>query len=66
MVESSSTPAGTFHLRYSPSFVLKVLGLHRHLFADQVCLRTIRTKLGEYLKWKVPAGVEEDSTMAWG
>ena len=41
-------------------FVLKVLGLHRHLFADHVCLRTIRTKLGEYLKWKVPAGVEED------
>ena len=41
-------------------FVLKVIGAHRHLFADHVCLRTIRTKLGEYLKYKVPAGVEED------
>ena len=41
-------------------FMLKVLRKHRHSFADHVCLRTIRTKLGEYLDGKVPVSVEED------
>jgi len=40
--------------------MLKVLRKHQHSFADYVCLRTIRTKLGEYLDGKVPASVEED------
>ena len=41
-------------------FMLKVLRKHRHSFADHVCLRTIRTKLGQYLDGKVPASVEDD------
>ena len=40
--------------------VLTVLRQHQHLFADHLCLRTIRTKLVEYLKLKVPASIEED------
>jgi len=41
-------------------FVLTVLRKHRHFFADHACLRTIRTKLGEYIKFKVPPSVEEE------
>jgi hypothetical protein len=37
--------------------VLKVLRQHKHLFADHLCLRTIRTKLGEYLKLRIPASI---------
>jgi len=41
-------------------FVLKVLRKHRHFFADHACLRTIRTKMGEHLKCRVPPSVEEE------
>jgi len=41
-------------------FMLRVLGQHRHSFADHICLRTIRARLGEYLEGKVPPSVEEE------
>jgi len=40
--------------------MLRVLGQHRHSFADHVCLRAIRARLGEYLEGKVPPVVEEE------
>lgn len=40
--------------------ILKVLRQHRHQFADHLCLRTIRSRLGEYLEGKVPLSLQED------
>lgn len=41
-------------------FILKVLQDHRHLFADHICLRTIRAKLNDHLQGRVPLSLQED------
>ena len=41
-------------------FMLRVLSQHRHSFADHVCVRAIRARLGDYLVGKVPPSVEEE------
>jgi len=41
-------------------FILKVLQDHRHLFADHICLRTIRVKLNDHLQGRVPLSLQED------
>jgi len=41
-------------------FILKVLQDHRHLFADHLCLRTIRAELNDHLQGRVPLSLQED------